>query len=166
MSRSIEHQARYPASPAALHAAVTDEAYWRARVAAVGGRGATLDALDVVDGTITVRLTQKIAAEHLPSIVQKISSGDLAVQRTEFWGALQDSGSAGTFTAEVPGRPITMRGRHAITGDDSSCTARSSGEVRVSVPLIGGKIEAIIAENITELLVVEQRFTAQWLAEH
>jgi len=34
------------------------------------------------------------------------------------------------------------------------------------VPLIGGKIEQVIADNLTALLGLEQHFTEQWLTQH
>jgi Protein of unknown function (DUF2505) len=166
MSRRIEHSASYSSSPAAVHAAVTDVAYWRARIAAVGGRRATVDSADVADGGIVIRVTQTISADYLPSVVRKIRSGDLAVQRTETWGALDGTSASGTFAAIVAGSPIKMRGTHSLSGDDESCTSLSTGDAYVSVPLIGGKIEQIIAEHLGELLIIEQRFTEQWLAEH
>lgn len=166
MSRRIEHSATYSASPAALHAALTDEDYWRARVASVGGPGATLDAVEAAAGGITVGLTQAIAEQHLPSIVRKLKAGDLIIARTETWGSLEGSSASGMFTARVAGTPITMRGTHVLSGDATSCTSRTTGDALVAVPLVGGRIEDIIAGNATALLALEQRFTEQWLAEH
>lgn len=172
MARRIEHSLDYAASVAAVHAALVDEDYWHARVAAVGGAGATLDAVEATDGGISVRLTQRIAAEHLPSIVRKVKSGDLTVARTETWGRCADARAAGDFSVLIAGTPITMRGTHTLSGGDgesggdAQCTVATTGQAQVSVPLIGGKIEQVIAENITRLLELEHQFTAQWLADH
>jgi hypothetical protein len=38
------------------------------------------------------------------------------------------------------------------------------GQAKVDVPLIGGKIEAAIAEQVLKLMEREARFTAEWLA--
>jgi len=57
-----------------------------AAVVAVGGTGATLDALTATDGGVEVTLTQVVAAENLPGIVSKIKPGDLAIVRIESWG--------------------------------------------------------------------------------
>ncbi|WP_127784087.1 DUF2505 domain-containing protein [Rhodococcus sp. X156] len=165
MSRRIEHAATYDRSPQLLHTVLLDEAYWRARVEAVGGPAASLDSVERVDGGVEVRLTQSIPAEHLPSVVRKLRSGDLLVQRIERWGSLDGFSASGSFRASVPGTPVTLDGAHALSGDDASTTSRTTGTAKVAVPLVGAKIEKIIAENIAELLVIEQRFTVAWLAQ-
>ncbi len=38
--------------------------------------------------------------------------------------------------------------------------------VQVRVPIIGGKLERIIATQIAELVATEQRFTMEWLTDH
>ncbi len=165
MPRRIEHTATYACSPAALHAALTTEEYWTARVQAVGGDAAALDSVTVAGGGIEVALTQVIAAKHLPSIIGKIKSGDLEISRTESWGPLQADAATGSVTARVNGTPARVRGASSLTGDDGSATVRTTAEATVAVPLIGGKIEQAVADNVTALLMAEQRFTQQWLAQ-
>lgn len=166
MSRRIEHSASYSGTPVAVHGAFVDPDYWQARVSAVGGPGARLEGIDVANGGVEVRLMQAIAEEHLPSIVKRVKSGDLLVERTEIWGALDSDTAAGSFTAAVTGTPIRMRGTHTLSGDGTTCTVRTTGVAQVAVPLIGGKIEQIIADNLTALLGLEQHFTEQWLTQH
>jgi hypothetical protein len=166
MSRRIEHSASYSGTPVAVHGAFVDPDYWQARISAVGGPGARLEGIDVANGGVEVRLMQAIAEEHLPSIVKKVKSGDLLVERTEIWGALDSDTAAGSFTAAVTGTPIRMRGTHALSGDGTTCTVRTTGAAQVAVPLIGGKIEQVIADNLTALLGLEQHFTEQWLTQH
>lgn len=164
MPRRIEHSATYDCSPATVHAALTDPAYWDARVAAVGGPGATLDALTAVGGGVEVTLTQVVAAANLPSIVSKIKAGDLAIVRTESWGPLAGTSATCEVTALVSGTPATVRGTSVLTGADTTTTVRTTGAVTVAVPLVGGKLEQAVADNVLRLLVAEQRFTEQWLA--
>ncbi len=66
----------------------------------------------------------------------------------------------------MTGTPIRMRGTHTLRGDGTTCTVRTTGAAQVAVPLIGGKIEQIIADNLTALLGLEQHFTEQWLTQH
>ena len=39
-------------------------------------------------------------------------------------------------------------------------------DVKVRVPLIGGKIEEIVAEQVRRLLEAETAFTVRWLGSH
>jgi hypothetical protein len=38
--------------------------------------------------------------------------------------------------------------------------------VEVRVPLLGGKIENFIGNQLTDLVTAEQRFTSVWIAEN
>ncbi|MEO6882236.1 MAG: DUF2505 domain-containing protein [Mycobacteriaceae bacterium] len=163
MPRRISHDASYPCSPAELHAALTDPAYWRARVDAVGGPGATLDDVRPLDGGVEVALTQKVAAEHLPSIVSKIVSGDLSIARTEAWGPLEGSSATGRTTAQVASTPAFVGSTAELSGDSDGCTVCTRGEVKVSVPLIGGRLEQAVSDAVLRLLQAEQKFTASWV---
>lgn len=164
MPRRIEHTATYACSPATLHAVLTDRAYWEARLEAVGGTGATLDSFAAAGGGAEVALTQVIAAQNLPRIVQKLKSGDLSITRTETWGPLAADAATAEVTALVTGTPASVTGTTSLTGDDASTTVRTDGHAKVSVPLVGGTIEQAVADNVVTLLVAEQRFTEQWLA--
>ncbi|WP_305092547.1 DUF2505 domain-containing protein [Prescottella sp. R16] len=164
MSRHIEHSARLPRPVAAVHAALTDERYWQARLREIGGPGASVDETTVGDAAIDVAMTQAVPAEHLPPIVTKIRPGDLRITRTESWGPLQDGRASGTFTAAVDGVPGQLRGTLALTPDGDGSLLVVDGVVEVKLPLIGGKIEEVIAAQVIELLDAEQDFTGRWLA--
>lgn len=166
MSRRIEHTATYVCSPAQLHAALTDRAYWTARLAEVGGTAARLDDVTLTNGGVEVALTQTIAAANLPAIVSKLKRGDLQIARTESWGPLASDAATSTMTADVQGTPATVRGASALTGDDSGTTVRTTGDAKVGVPLVGGRIEQAVVDNVLRLLDAEQRFTATWLDQH
>lgn len=165
MARRIPHSASYPQPVDRVHAALTSERYWRDRIAEVGGDGAGIDRLDTGDGTIAVEMRQAIPAEHLPSIVTKIRPGDLVITRTEDWGPLTGDRATGTFTAHVEGMPGDLTGTLTLAADGTGSSVTLDGQVQVGLPLIGGKIESVIAEQITELLNHEDEFTARWLTE-
>ncbi|NKR27254.1 DUF2505 family protein [Rhodococcus hoagii] len=165
MARHIEHSAQYPHPVATLHAALTDEGYWQARLQQVGGPGAALESVTVGDGAIEVVLQQAVPAEHLPSMVTSIRQGDLIIRRTESWGPLQDGRAHGTFSAEVEGAPGQVRGTVTITADGTGSVLVMAGEVEVRIPLIGGKIESVIAGQVLELLDAEEDFTRDWVAQ-
>lgn len=163
VSRRIEHSSTYTFPVPQVHSALTSEQYWRDRIAEVGGDEATLDEITVGDGTIAVRMTQAIPAEHLPGVVTKIRPGDLIIKRSETWAGLNDDQATGTFAAEVEGAPAKISGTQKLSGQDSGAIVEVSAEVAVKIPLFGGKIESVVADEILRLIETEQEFTQSWL---
>jgi hypothetical protein len=164
MARSIPHSASYPQPVDRVHRALTSERYWRERLVEVGGVGAELGHVVTGEGTIDVEMAQSIPAEHLPAIVAKIRAGDLVITRTETWGALEGGRATGTFSARVEGLPGEVTGTLTLAAEDSGSAIVLDGRVEVKLPLIGGKIEAVIAEQVVELLDAEHGFTEGWIA--
>ncbi|MFI7668643.1 DUF2505 domain-containing protein [Nocardia sp. NPDC049526] len=161
MATPLAYTARYSHPVAAVRAAFADEQYWKDRIAEVGGDNARLDSVSVNGDQVNVEMVQVIAAELLPAAITAVRPGDLIIPRTESW-----TGDSATFTARVEGAPAEVRGTIELTADGSGSVAETKGTIEVKIPLFGGKIEAAIAERLTELLANEEEFTNNWLAGH
>ena len=161
MATPLAYTARYSYPVAAVRAAFADEQYWKDRIAEVGGEKARLDSVTVDGDRVEIEMVQVIAAELLPAAITAVRPGDLVIPRTEIW-----TGDSATFTARVDGAPAEVRGTITVTGDGSGSVAQTKGRIEVKIPLFGGKIEAAIAERLTELLTNEEEFTNNWLAKH
>ncbi len=161
MATPLAYTARYSYPVAAVRAAFADEQYWKDRIAEVGGEKARLDSVTVDGDRVEIEMVQVIAAELLPAAITAVRPGDLVIPRTEIW-----TGDSATFTARVDGAPAEVRGTIALAADGSGSVAQTKGRIEVKIPLFGGKIEAAIAERLTELLTNEEEFTNNWLAKH
>ncbi|WP_433730852.1 DUF2505 domain-containing protein [Nocardia sp. CA-129566] len=161
MATPLAYTARYSYPVAAVRAAFADERYWKDRIAEVGGDNARLDSVTVSGDQVKVEMVQSISAELLPPAITAVRPGDLIIPRTENW-----TGDSATFTARVEGAPAEVRGTITLSADGSGSVAQADATIEVKVPLFGGKIEAAIAERLTELLASEAEFTNNWLAEH
>ncbi|UOX86790.1 DUF2505 domain-containing protein [Amycolatopsis sp. FBCC-B4732] len=165
MGSRIEHRAEFAADVAAVYAAVSGEDALRARLAELGGHDAELLSYDVSDTGLTYRLRQGISADKLPSAVRTLHKGDLIVTRTQTWRVSKDgTGHQGQASVEVGGVPGEIAARTAVLANGDTTVLRTSGEVTVRIPLFGGKLESVIAEQVTKLLEHEAEFTAKWLA--
>jgi hypothetical protein len=160
----MEHRARFAAPAATVHAAIVDPAYLDERLQALGGTNASVVDRSEQAGVVTYRLRQGLAAEHLPPVVRTLLKGDLVVDRTETW----KPDRTGTVNATIPGVPGEISGTFTIT--DSAADNGTGSDwvsalsVRVGIPLIGGKIEKAIGEQVVKLLANEAAFTEKWLA--
>lgn len=166
MPRSIEHRADFAYPVARIHAALTDEEFVRARLAKIGGRTSELVSLDVTGATSRLVMRQGIDAEHLPSIVKRVTSGGVTIERVETWTRSVDGAFSGTADASVSGVSGSLASRTALMDAGSSSQFALDGEVKVGIPLLGGKLEAVIVEQLSKLLRAEDRFMIKWLDAH
>ena len=56
-----------------------------------------------------------------------------------------------------------MTGRGDLTPSESGARLSFHADVAVRVPLVGGKLENFIGNQLIELLKAEQRFTTGWI---
>ena len=166
MARSIEHRAQYPATPPTVYGTLVDAEFLHARLAELGGRDAALLEHRVGERDALVTLRQGVPVEFLPSVVRRFTGEDLILDRTERWRPGPDEGWVSDVDVTVRGLPGSITGTQEIRGDAGSATVVLSGQARVPVPMVGGKIEGVVAEQVTALLGFESDFTRRWLAEH
>ncbi|KAA9164892.1 DUF2505 domain-containing protein [Amycolatopsis acidicola] len=163
MASRIEHRAEFSQGVPEVFAAQTGEPALRARLQEIGGDNASL--LDYTEGPAGVRfqLRQGVGAEKLPSAVRKLHRGDLFVDRHEQW-RLDGERATGTAKATVSGVPGEITARTELTPGNGGTVLRITGEVKISIPIVGGKLEDFVADQITKLLAREAEYSAQWLA--
>ncbi|GAA3364991.1 MULTISPECIES: DUF2505 domain-containing protein [Saccharopolyspora] len=168
MARRIEHRStsEWPASQ--VHAALIDIDYLRERLDQLeGGRNELVQ--HTADGdAVRFQIRQGVPTDSLPPIARTVAgAGDLVIDRSESWRCEQDGHYAGEIAAEVAGVPCTITGSmwlRDLTGGTGASELLVEGEVRVSVPFLGGKLEDLVAEQVQKLLAAEERFTTEWLA--
>lgn len=162
MASRIQHSTEFPYPFDQVLAAFTSESALRQRLDDIGGKDAELLAHEKSASTISYRMRQGIPGEKLPSVVRGMHSGDLHVEREQEWEVSGETAS-GMATASVTGVPGSITARSELTPQGGGTALRISGEVKVNVPLIGGKIERTIAEHVGQLLERESQHVAETL---
>jgi Protein of unknown function (DUF2505) len=161
MARRIEHQTTSTWPVQDVFKALVDETYLRDRLAVLGGTDARLVSFSAADGKTSYQLKQGVSAEHLPSVAKSLLGGDLVIHRAEVW---TEAGTTGTVEVTLNGVPGRLDGTIVLADHASGSKTTLTGQVKVSIPLMGGKLETMIAEQVTELLDKENEFTTEWLA--
>ncbi|MEO7079531.1 DUF2505 domain-containing protein [Rhodococcus sp. BP22] len=166
MPRPIAHSASVPAPVDKVHAALVSEQYWKDRIEEIGGPSARLVSVHAINGTISVVMSQSIPEEELPAAVTAFKKGPLVIERTESWGPIGGNRAEGKFGATVEGAPAAVSGTTLLEGNAEASTMSLSGTTEVKVPIFGGKIEAMISEQVLSLIDDEHGFTAEWIAKN
>lgn len=166
MPRSFEVLTESPASVERIHAAFGSEEYWTARLAA-GAAATTLDSLNVdVDGTVTVRVTQHIGRQLLPGFIAKFVPAEVKLVHFEAWRPDGDRRVSGQISVSASGGLGSGRADSSLAPAGDGAQMRSTVNVEVKIPLVGGRFEKAIGTSLAANIPVLLRFTTDWIAEH
>lgn len=106
--------------------------------------------------TVTIVRTQEA---DMPDFVKKLTGSTVKVKQTEVWSAPD---AAGNRTADVKvsiiGQPAEMIGTAKLFAQGGGTEFTVNGDVKVSIPFIGKKIEPEVAKAIRSSLREEVEY--------
>lgn len=155
----FRHVLTYDATPAEVFAMLSDPAF-REKVCA---------AQEVVKHDIRLtpsgqgfdlEMDQTQNTTGLPAIAKKIAGDTTEVVLKESW---RDA-TGGTLEIIAPGKPTSASGTITLARTGTGTNEIVELEIKVKVPLIGGKLEALMAEQVKSGMDTEQTVAAAWLA--
>jgi hypothetical protein len=113
-----------------------------------------------IEAGMSVKVDQYRPATEVPSFARKLVGEEINIVQEETWS----SPTAADLSVTIPGKPGHMTGTVAITGDGAGTTEVVEVDVKVSVPLIGGKLEGFIGDMLLKALKAENKVGRDWLA--
>ena len=157
----FEHVNSYPASAAEVLEMLTSPEF-REQVCTYQ------EALDhsvriEADGSVTtVEIDRTQSMKGAPSIATKVVGDTVHIVQNERW----TGSDSAKFSMEIPGKPGHLRGTiRLVANNDGGTDEVFSGEVKVGVPLLGGRLEKMIEEVLRRGLRREGRVGASWLGQ-
>ena len=155
MSTKLTKQLTYDASAEAV-AAMLDDPAFREEVLA---RQKVARGSVQIDGD-HVRIEQVRSAADIPSFARKFVGEEIVIVQTETW----TSPTGADVELAIPGKPGEARGTLVLRESGSTTTESIDLDLSVRIPLVGGKIEAMVAGMFSDALDVEHRVGTEWLA--
>jgi Protein of unknown function (DUF2505) len=107
-----------------------------------------------------VRLEQAHPTDRIPGFAQKLVGPEIRFVRTETW----TSPSSADLHLTVPGRPGEVTGTETLTPSGQDVVQRIELAVRVSMPIVGGKVEDLISGFVAKAFTAENAVGVQWLS--
>ncbi len=112
------------------------------------------------DQAMTVSIDQVQAARGIPGFARKFVGDEIHIVQTEDWTAP----AKGNIQLTIPGKPGEMAGTALLTEDPEGTTETVNLSVKVNLPLVGGKIEGLVAGLLSKALRAEHKVGVDWLA--
>ena len=116
------------------------------------------------DGThFHIKCRYRVKSEApLPGFAKKVLGETSEVTHEERWDRATGHGK---LTIHVAGMPGTMTCDLALADGPKGCTKTFDWEVKVKIPLVGGKIEGLIAEDIKRKSAPDEAAVNKLLAD-
>jgi Protein of unknown function (DUF2505) len=163
--KTIDERFEYDHQPTDVFDLIADATFQLDLIVHLGGKEA-----EVVERSTTseggVRLvTRQRTGVELPGFAKRLIPANTTVTLTYMWEPVADDNSRhGTWSTDIKGAPVSIGGPIALRPVGSGSLHAFGGEVRASVPLVGGKLEAFALDNLRRDLALAAKFTADRLA--
>jgi hypothetical protein len=159
MSRRIKHELTYDAPLAAVAAMLGDAAF----------REEVCERQHVLRQTVSVTpagagkevvVDQVQAATGIPSFAKKFVGDEINIVQKEIW----TDAERGDIYVTIPGKPGDMKGTVRLEESGGRTTETVSLEIKVGIPLVGGKIEGLIGDLLLKALQRENEVGRDYLS--
>lgn len=155
----FEHQLRYHAAPEAVFAMLAEEPF-REKVCEAQHVSECSVSIAGSGDAMSVTVDQRRPSHGIPGYAKKFVGDEIHIVQTEQWSSQTDA----ALDVSIPGKPGHLKGTVTLRPDGDGTVETVSGELKVNIPMVGGKIEKLIADLLEEALEAEQRVGASWLA--
>ncbi len=157
--KRVSHTLTYPGTTVdAVYAMLADPAYRKA----VGDYQKVTDfacSITPSGSGMTVRLEQAHGTDRIPSFAQRLVGSEIRFVQEESWS----SPSGADIHVTIPGKPGDMSGSTSLTQSGDDVVQRIDLGVKVSIPLVGGKVEDLIAGFLGKAFDAENKVGVKWL---
>ncbi|HEY2834469.1 MAG TPA: DUF2505 domain-containing protein [Sporichthyaceae bacterium] len=159
------HTMTYDAPSPAVYSMLVDPAFQERR--AQWGRPVAADS-SVTPGPgdgAKISLSRTLQIDP-PSFIKALVGNNITILESQTW-ADGDGASdrTGSLIVEIKGQPGGVNGTLHLFEDGGKTTVDLDAEIKVRVPLIGGKVESYIAGMLDRLLNKDAQLGQTWLAE-
>jgi Protein of unknown function (DUF2505) len=155
----------YAATPDAVFAMLTDPAFQEAKCIEAGSARHESAVTSTGDGARIVT-RRELPADDLPDFVRSIVGDTLSVTETYDWGGAGADGSRdGTLVVEVAGAPVALRAKVRLVPGASGTSMLINGDLKASIPLLGGRVEKAAAPAVVHAIHGEERTGRRWITE-
>ena len=150
----------YPAPASDVLAMLLDPAFREAVCAAQETESHSVS-VSSSEPPATVEVRQQQDTSQAPGAARKVIGSSVEIVQREDW----ESPERARLDISIPGKPGHLRGRiDLVDNADGTSTERFDAEVKVNIPLVGGKLEGLIGKVLGSGLKREREVALRWLA--
>jgi hypothetical protein len=160
MAKTINETLTYPGASVAEVAALALNPEFRAAVASYQHALRSEITVTPAGAGHQVRYEYAHGTDRVPSFAKKLVGDEIPIVQDETW----TTPTHADLVVTIPGKPGDMKGSVNIEqrGDDAVQIVELT--IKVAIPLLGGKIEDLIAGLLSKAMRAENKVGIKWLA--
>jgi uncharacterized protein YndB with AHSA1/START domain len=164
MTATMHLEDRYDADVETVYQLITDPEFMTRKYTELGGKDVAVDRTDTDDGGCEL-VTRRTVTVDLPGFAKKVMQPSNTAMQTETWAAAEADGRrVCTYHVEIQGMPSKVTGTVVLARDGDGTTQVIDADVKISIPLIGGRLEKFGVETGKDDLGKQVAFTKAELA--
>lgn len=164
MAKKFKNTDPYAASVDQMWAMLGDQDYWLKKYEALGAENVQFQTFESGADSIKVKTVREVPAD-LPGFAKKVIGEKNVVTQSEDWSRSGDSAHCDIHIT-VKGAPGATTGVMDIKPAGSGVEWSADFDIKVSVPMVGGKLEGLMHKETSANFVEEKKFNDAWLAGH
>lgn len=163
MATTLEHEQAYAANSVAVMAMMQDPDFIRLKCDRTGSLETSVEVTVGEDGS-SVLLSTRVLPAKVPAAAKSFVGETLTITERQEWTPLSPDGTATASVSVDFGAPMSFTATMSMRAGSSGTVVRTHGSFKASIPFLGGKIEAVAAEQTIRYLDVEEAVGNEWLA--
>jgi hypothetical protein len=162
----VDLEYEYDAAPGPVFAMLSNEDFLRERFQATSAVAYEIVVCKpTAEGGFDIVTSRTVEAE-IPGFARKFFKPTNKMTQSEEWGPASEDAREGTWRIEPHGVPVSVStsGTTRLESVNGRTVHRIDAVIKVSVPLVGGKLERFIFDQAKGILDAEHTFGVEWLA--
>lgn len=162
----LEQSHTFDAPIAACWAMFSDPASHVAKFEGMGHHDVTVLEKKKTKKSLSITITREVDIDGIPGFAKKFLKPQNTVVSVDTWNDNGDGTYSGEYTLDTKGTPIDISGSTTITPDGDQTIYSVAVNIKVNVPLVGGKLENFAKGIALKQLQEEFDLADAWLAAH
>jgi len=163
MPRTFEVRQQFDVPSERVRAMLVDPAYIRWRATRTGALSVDVQ-VDADPGVDTLRITRVLPTDQAPSFARGLLGDSITVVEALAWPPVVAGAAEATMEASF-GSLLRLTGTVSLRDSGAGSVAFTRATCKAAIPLVGGKVEALVEQQVTEYLTYEVQIAREWLAD-
>jgi hypothetical protein len=163
MSVTVRARHEYGYPLARVWSVFTDPEFYQAKFEGIGHREVEVISAEMEGEDFRIEITREVPVE-VPRVLRGLLGEWNTLLQSEHWQPAGKDAYRNELTIEARGVPATMTGTMKLSASGKGCVNEVAITVKASVPLVGGKLESLVARDTEATLAAEHDFILAYLA--